>query len=347
MTRPYALLRIGFSYDRTLGMRRLTDSPVDVAIGKDGHLHILCRSGGLSFIRELNMDDEDLGAFNLCGGGGQLGGSRSVNASFIWPASLVTDHEENFWVSDEGNHKISALTKEGELIDQWGETGEGDGQLNRPSGLAFDPEGNLYVVDTQNHRVQRFTQDGKHLLSFGRYGSEEGEFNMPWGIAVDELGDVYVADWRNDRIQKFTADGEFIFQFGRSGCEEGEFNRPSGVTVDKDGDIYVADRGNNRVQLFSSQGRFVELFVGDATLGNQAYNYLITQVTSLRLREMASLEREKRLQSPISVRVDDQGRMYVTDYSSNRVQIYQKRVHLLEPHEIGEPRKSPTLFTQF
>ena len=121
---------------------------------------------------------------------------------------------------------------------------------------------------------------------------------MPWGICVDELGDVYVADWRNDRVQKFTADGEFIFSIGRSGDGEGEFNRPSGVTVDDHGDIYVADWANNRVQLFRPDGVFVELFRGDATLSKQALHYMRSNIKALRLREMASIEPQKRIRWP-------------------------------------------------
>ncbi len=170
---------------------------------------------------------------------------------------------------------------------------------------------------------------------------------MPWGVAVDEIGDVYIADWRNDRVQKFGADGEFIFEFGGSGGEDGEFNRPSGVMVDGDGDIYVADWRNHRVQLFNKEGRFVEKFTGDATLSKQARNYMITNLTALRLREMTSLEPQKRLRWPTSVAIDGQGRMYVADYGSHRVQVYKKEVHPLGPDEIAPELRSPTLYTQF
>ena len=174
--------------------------------------------------------------------------------------------------------------------------GNGEGQFDRQSGIALDPDENLYVADTRNHRIQKFTRDGEFLMEFGSFGSAEGEFNMPWGIYVDELGDVYVADWRNDRVQKFSAEGEFIFSIGRSGDGEGEFNRPSGVAVDQDGDIYVADWANSRVQLFRPDGVFVELFRGDATLSKQALHYMRSNVKALRLREMASIEPQKRLQ---------------------------------------------------
>ena len=346
MGRPYALLRVGFSYDKTLGMRRLTNTPVDLAVDGAGDLFVLCR-GGVSFIRRLSQDDEDLGAINLAAGGAaQIGGTYSVNSRFVWPASMVMDSEENLWISDEGTNQITIIDKQGGILGQWGEPGGGEGQFNRQSGIALDPDENLYVADTRNHRVQKFTRDGEFLMEFGGYGSAEGQLNMPWGICVDELGDVYVADWRNDRVQKFTAEGDFIFSVGGSGDGEGEFNRPSGVTVDEHGDIYVADWANSRVQLFRPDGVFVELFRGDATLSKQALHYMRSNIKALRLREMASIEPQKRVRWPVSVRVYDQ-MMYIADYGSDRIQIYKKEAYPLGPDEITEPQRSPTLYTQF
>ena len=180
-------------------------------------------------------------------------------------------------------------------------------------------------------------------MKWGSFGDGEGQFNMPWGIAVDELGDVFVVDWRNDRVQKFNVNGEFIFSFGKSGSGDGEFNRPAGVAVDSDGDIYVADRDNNRVQLFNSEPRFIDEFIGDATLSKASREYMMTNANPNRLRDVADMRPAKRLRRPVSVTVDDQGRMFVPDYLSFRVQVYQKDVVHLDSTQFGPPRRSPTL----
>jgi hypothetical protein len=336
MAKAYALLRAGFPYLKTLGMRRVTTNPVDLAIGGEGRLYVLCRGDLATEVRRCNWDDDDLGA---------IGGLGTADGKFQWPSALLLDHDENLHISDEATNRITVLSREGEFLSKWGEPGGGDGQLNRPSGLAFDAEENIYVADTLNHRIQKFTRDGRFLLKWGEFGSGQGQFNMPWGLAVDEDGDVYVADWRNDRIQKFTADGRFLFGFGASGSGEGQFNRPAGVAVDRDGDIYVADWGNNRVQLFNADGRYVEQFLGDATLSRAGRDYLLANAVPLRLREMACLEPQKRLKGPTAVRLDDQGRMYVPDYGCHRIQIYQKEAYRLEPDQIAPPPRSPSLAT--
>ena len=334
MGRPYGLLRAGFPYVKCLGMRRITNFPVDVALGGEGRIYILCRSEQASVIRRYTFDDQDLGTIGKTGKG---------DGEFQWAVSLIADKEENLYVSDEANHRISSFSSEGEFLGKWGEYGDGDGQINRPSGLAFDAEENVLVVDTLNHRVQKFTKDGKYLMKWGSFGDGDGEFNMPWGITVDELGDVYVVDWRNNRVQKFSADGEFIFSFGKAGSGKGEFNRPTGVAVDSDGDIYVADRENNRIQLFNSEPRFVEEFIGDATLSKASRAYMMTNATVNRMRDMADMEPAKRLRRPVSVTVDDQGRMFVPDFGSYRVQVYQKEAIHLDATEFGPPRRSPSL----
>ena len=177
MGRAHALLRVGFPYDRTLGMRRLTMTASDVAIGPDGHLFILGRGGfGITYVRHLTMDDEDVDGFNLVGfGPGAAGAERMVSGGhYVWPQSIIMGSDGNLWLSDEGTHQISVITTEGELVSQWGEAGSGEGQLDRPSGIAFDGDDNLLVVDTMNHRVQRFDKDGDPPGRIRRAGRSGG-----------------------------------------------------------------------------------------------------------------------------------------------------------------------------
>ena len=334
MTRPYGLLRAGFPYVKTLGMRRLTNFPVDIALGDEGRMYILCRQENAALIRKYTFDDEDKGS---------IGSWGEDEGQFQWPVSIIADADENLFVSDEALHRITSFDREGEVLGSWGEHGSGDGQLDRPAGMAFDLDGNILIVDTMNHRVQRFSKDGKFLGKWGGHGADDGELDMPWGITVDELGDVYVADWKNDRVQKFSSDGEFIFAFGGPGSGDGQMNRPTDVAVDLDGDIYVADWGNNRVQLFNSEPRFVQKFLGDATLSSVGRAYMMTNASPNRIRDMSNLEPQKLLRRPKAVVVDADGLMYVADSDSYRVQVYQKEAIALEPSQMAPPMRSPTL----
>ena len=145
MTRPYGLLRAGFPYVKCVGMRRVTNQSMDVAIGKDYTLYVLSRTGAIS---RLTLDDDDL---RPIAGGGEDDGK------FVWPVTMLIDDDDNLWVSDESLNRISVITTEGAFVRKWGEAGEGDGQLNGVSGISFDPEGNVYVADLWNHRIQKFS----------------------------------------------------------------------------------------------------------------------------------------------------------------------------------------------
>ena len=212
--RPFGLLRVGFSYEKTLGMRRLTNTPIAVVLWEEGDLLILCRGEGLCFVRRLSFEDEDKGAFNLTGGGGPVGGGFNIAASFVWPAAMIKDSQGRLWITDEGSDTVNAITAEGEAITQWGVSGSGPGELNRPSGLAMDGDGNLVVADAWNHRVQKFTEDGTFISEWGGHGDGPGEFDMPWGVHVDEEGYTYVCDWGNDRVQKLDPDGGHVMTIG-------------------------------------------------------------------------------------------------------------------------------------
>jgi len=334
-TFPYALLRAGYPYYTTLGMRRVTTAAADVAIGGEGRLYVICRDDGQGgLIRRTNWDDEDLGT---------ISGAGTDPGKLMWPVQLILDSQETLWVSDEGTHRISNFSRDGELLGTWGEAGNAPGQLNRPSGIAWDLDGNMLVVDTQNHRVQKFTKGGQYISSFGERGSGPGQFEMPWGIAVDMLGDVYIGDWGNDRIQKLTADGEPVWSAGRSGGGDGELRRPAGVAVDAHGDVYVADRGNHRVCLFDKTGRYVEKFIGDATISKSGRQYILANPKVLRGREMTTLEIQKRLRGPMSVRVDGD-LLYIPDFGSHRIQVYKKEAYVLTEADIWPEQNHPFLY---
>ena len=325
-------------YRMTLGMTTMEGRgfyyPSDTAIAADGRMYVANRSlDNVTRGVRVTMCDAESEYYGTFGGYGQNPGQ------FIWLSGCVLDSRDRVYVSDEHLHRISVFDRDGALLSHWGEHGAAEGQLDTPSGLAVDADDNLYVADTYNHRVQKFTADGRFLASFGRQGDGPGQLNLPWGLTVGGDANVYVADWGNDRVQKFSPDGELLASYGASGHGDGEFRRPSGVAVDPAGYIYVADWGNERVQILDPDGGFVQKLRGDATLSAWAANFLAVNVEEGGARSRANLEPEieyfvaepheesshieKYFWSPVSVTLDREGNLYVTESNRHRIQVYQ------------------------
>ena len=341
MGRPYGLLRAGYPYLRTLGMRRITNFPADIAFANNDTTYVLLRSEGVALIRVWPVEDMEQLTDELK----SIGSYGTGDGQFIWPVQVITNDHGDIFVSDEATNRITKFNEAGEFVSKWGTEGDGSGQFEGPTGIAFDTEGNLVVVDSKNHRVQQYTPDGEYIGGFGSYGSGPGQMELPWGVHVDECGDIYVADWGNNRFQVFSSRGEQKNVVGTYGCGEAQFDRPTGVAVDKHGDIYVADWGNDRVQMFNSEGHYICSFRGDASLSRTARTYMLTNAFSNRIREMGRIEQEKYLRRPRSVRIDDEFRLFIADYERYRIQIYHKEFVALDKTQYADALRNPTLLT--
>ena len=326
-------------YFMTLGMTVMEGRgfyyPVDTAIGQDSRLYVVNRSlDNVARGVRVTMCDIDSEYY------GNFGSFGNKDGQFEWPSGGAIDSRGRVYISDEQLHRISVFDHSGAFLSQWGAHGSGEGDLDTPSGIAFDDQDNLYVSDTYNHRIQKFTADGRFLLSFGSQGQGNGELNLPWGVTLDDNNNVYVADWGNDRIQKFSPQGDCLASYGASGIADGEFQRPSSVAVDGEGYIYVADWGNERVQVLDPQGGFVMKMRGEATLSKWAANFLSVNEEEGAARARANLDpkieyfvdvpheesshTEKFFWSPVSVKLDRAGTLFVTESNRHRIQVYKR-----------------------
>ena len=204
MARPHGILRAGYPYLRTLGMRRITNFPADIAFSKKDTAYVLCRSEGVAVIRIWPLEDMEQQTDVLEG----MGSYGTGDGQLMWPVQIITNDDGDIFVSDEATNRITRFNEDGKFVSKWGTTGDGDGEFDGPTGIAFNPDGNMVVVDSKNHRIQEYTTDGEYVGGFGAHGSEPGQMELPWGLHIDEFGDVYVADWGNHRFQVFSSDGE-------------------------------------------------------------------------------------------------------------------------------------------
>lgn len=297
--------------------------PVDVAAGPDGVLYVISRgndgAGGVvaenKRIGKLTIDQQFIGDF----------GRRQM----MWPTCIALDSEGNLYCSDEHENRIHVFNEDGELVNQWGEAGSAEGQIDGPSGLAFDSEDNILVAEAKNNRIQKFTKDGQFIGVVG-----EGILNQPWGMFVDGDDNIFVADWGNNRGVKLSPQGDLLVTFGGDGADVGaDVDHPASIAVDSEGDVYVSDWGNKRIQIYEPSGAVITALYGDAVeFSNWAAEVINSnpdaQKAYRRVKDRTPLGLFER---PVGLTVDSEDRIIVTDSTRGRLQVYAKEKDYMDP----------------
>lgn len=304
--------------------------PSSMAIRGDGVIFVVSRgkssTKGSNGIQMVTKDHDFIGQIGTYGAG--LGG-------MMWPTSVALDSDENLYLSDEYFNKVTKFDREGNPIAEWGIKGSGEGEFNQPSGLLIRGEV-MYVVDSRNNRIQMYTLGGDFIGQWGSGGEGDGEFNLPWGICDDSEGNIYIADWRNDRVQKFDLQGNHISTI--AGGVDSVLDRPADVAVDSSGTLFVADWGSQRLVVLDQMGNVLETKRGEADLNPWSIEYLASQDDERNARESyvpvyepdtgdpseISARMEPYLWDPVSVELDEEGRVYVLETGRHRFQIFER-----------------------
>ena len=168
-----------------------------------------------------------------------------------------------------------------------------------PSAVAVDSQDRVYVFQRRGPPVVVFDRDGKFLSAWPR---RDGELEDAHHIYIGPDDSVYLADRDAHQVLKCTTEGETLMALGTryQAALQAPFNHPSDIAVAPNGDIYVSDGyGNSSVHRFTSDGRHLASF-GDPGSGPGQFRV------------------------PHSIRVANDGRVYVCDRENSRVQVFSR-----------------------
>lgn len=243
-----------------------------------------------------------------------------------------------------------------ELIQHWGEKGNGPGQFNDPTGIAVTTD-KVFVADARNSRIQVLDKKGNFLRAFGtemlgrpmnlaiadgklyvpdyfkdvihvftlagaylRAIKAQDGLNSPGGVAVYPDGSLLVADTYGQRVVHLAPDGKVLASWSGTGIGVGKFSYPTDVAIASDGGFYVADGYNDRVQQFGHDGEFIRKWGGPFAMNIFGpFKGWFTTVTS--------------------VAVGTDGAVYVADFYNDRIQKFTAGGEFLT--EFGTPSKGP------
>ncbi len=310
--------------------------PTDSVMASNGRLYVpnKSRNFGERGVRltVLDIESEFYGTF------GTYGTSEGDLQS---PSSVESTQDGKILVCDDYTHTINLFDLDGTFLARWGTHGPGEKELNGPSGITVDLENNVYISDTRNHRIQKFSIEGIHLATFGNQGKDEGQFELPWGISLTPKNTLCIADWGNSRIQELTLEGEVLSVIDNESNPSYELKHPSSAVIDNHGTKYIADWGNERVKVIDSKGSMVQNLRGEATISKWAGEFLRSNTEENDARLSANMEIgldflgdndphsesahiEKYFWSPVSIKLDDMNRVYVTETNRHRIQVYKQ-----------------------
>ena len=169
--------------------------------------------------------------------------------------------------------------------------------LQGPSGVAVDSTDHVYV----------FQRQGPAVLKFDRSGEMQGVWQRQDGVPADahhiHVGPddtVYLTDRDAHQVLLYDTGGHFLRSLGTrdQAAMQAPFNHPADVCVAPSGELYVADGyGNSSVHRFSATGDYITSFGSPGSGPGQ-------------------------FRVPHSVRVSQDGRVYVADRENHRVQVF-------------------------
>jgi DNA-binding CsgD family transcriptional regulator/sugar lactone lactonase YvrE len=264
-------------------------------------------------------------------------GGQAPSAQLNSPKALAIDPDGDVFIADTGNSRVREVDTTGKIFTVAG-TGDagysGDGEqavrarLNAPTGLAVGFGGSLFIGDTLNHRVRMVTSGGV-ISTFAGTGTAAYAFeggpataaplNLPEALAFDSEGNLYIEDVGNGRVRKVDLAGEIVTVAGTGVPGFSGDGQPASaaelrlasqglgsgqaLAVDTKGNLYIADAGNERIREVDLRGTISSV----AGTGRAGYS------------PDGSGPLEATLNDPLSVAVDAQGVLYITDSENNLI----------------------------
>ncbi|MCB4791286.1 MAG: carboxypeptidase regulatory-like domain-containing protein [Elusimicrobia bacterium] len=132
------------------------------------------------------------------------------------------------------------------------------------------------------------------------------QLNTPGEIALDNIGNIYIADQTNKRIRKINSSGiiSTIAGTGTAGfsgdgglATSAQLSSPYGITVDTSNNVYFTDLNNVRVRKINALG-IISTIAGTGIVGFSGDGGSATSA---------------KLVSPVGIKVDALGNIYITD----------------------------------
>jgi uncharacterized protein (TIGR03437 family) len=248
---------------------------------------------------------------------------------FEQTSHIFVDAKGNTYFADSNNQRIRRIDLSGVITtvagsgsatqsdsrcQPTGSVGDGgralDARLFNPADVLVKDDGTLIIADQQNNRIRQVSPSGaistivgNGIHNFFAPGVPATSSPMDWpsSLALDRNGVLYFAELHSNRVGKLNPDGRLATVAGTG--FPADLNKPAGIAIDGSGNVLIADTGNHRLRKAAPDGTLTTIagagrpdFCGDGGPAAQAC-----------------------FNTPMDVKVDPQGNIYIADTGNNRV----------------------------
>ena len=200
------------------------------------------------------------------------------------------------------------------------EAPEQENPMKHPSALYIDHDSaRYYIADSGNNRLLSFDKDGLFLHSF----TAGGELDLPFDMIKDRKGLLYILEKGKNSLTRINLKNRDVLPqtFSDKGRvvaphRLAQLNELFLVLNKNDGQILALDEGLNIIKKFSCsdcQQGFVDFVVHQGDIWALSQSDLSIYRFSGQGALKKKINLNQRMQFPVSLEVDDDGRIYVLD----------------------------------
>ncbi|MBS1825157.1 MAG: SMP-30/gluconolactonase/LRE family protein [Acidobacteria bacterium] len=283
----------GFSGDGGPADSAELNQPYGLALDSLGNLYI-------ADLQNARVRKVDLaGRIVTVAGGGANSVTSGLEATAVAlkaPRNVAVDSAGSLFISDFLDHRVLrvALSTRVSVLAGTGSPGAAldsviatAGTLSYPAGLHITPSGEVYVADSGNHAIRRVTGS---IMTRIPIQDSAAFVHLPVGVCFDPSGNLYIASTGFDQV----------VQVNRSGVPSVLTHEVRDIACDGTGNTFVVSP--NSARRLTSDGK-------NLTIAGAA----------VRFRGEGSSATTALLNSPMDVKTDASGAIYIADTANHRI----------------------------